>query len=1024
MKGRITPTLLRLVRTNPRRRLPQGAKSANHRAATIARAGTISILVVLLAVAINSGSAAKKLASENRAAGANPVKAKPKPESASPARALVRAASLLQSPPPDGGVITYDCSTHTLKSDFNLGETVCAKASGAPFGSLFPWHIVWVDPSGFIEHSVSASSDPDTEYQFTLPSSQTSTVNGVTVNNRGEWRVNLTRPNGAVRFTAFFSVHDPAQAVADLSIKKFIRDGDNTVPAGGSIVFVIVIANAGPDTAQGVHLVDSTPSGATLASFTQQSGPPCTPAGSNDCTIASLAGGERAEFTAIYSIDSGAAPGDALATGSVSSQTTELDNSDNTATTAFVITTTQGGSQCTLECPTSPAAVNNEPGTGGAHVTFDAPVAIGSSCGAVSTTSASGAFFPVGTTPVTASTESGESCTFTVTVNDVEKPAISCPNNISTFESSPGSGSATVNFNVTATDNSGSATITCDHQSGDSFNVGPPTTVTCTATDDASNSASCSFTVTVKTSTGACTLTPPAAPVVADSTAGSCGANVAFDVGTSGSCSAVTCDHASGSFFHVGDTAVTCTTEEGGVTNFTVTVNDKSAPVPDVATLPTITGECAVSVKTAPRATDDCGAHITGTTNDPTSYTTPDTYTVHWTYTDASGNISTQNQTVVVTPDTTPPVPDLAVLPTITGECTAAVTDTPTATDNCSGAGVAGTTTDPLTYTGAGTYTIHWTYTDPAGNSSHQNQTVVVTDTQPPTITLVGASSVTVECHTTFTDPGVTTDDNCLPKNVTVTTTGSLNVNAPGTYTITYTATDGGGNHVSVQRTVTVVDTTPPVLTLNGASSVTVECHTSFADPGATATDSCDTGVAVTVTGSVNVNVPGTYTLIYSAHDASGNAAPSVQRTVNVVDTTAPVITTNGHTPSMWPPNHKYQTFKVTDFVTGVTDSCNTSLGVSSVVIEKVTSDEIENGNGDGNTSNDIIIAADFKSVQLRSEREGGGDGRVYTITFRVCDASGNVGRATAKVVVQHNPGETPVDSGPHYTVNGKTTCP
>ena len=66
-------------------------------------------------------------------------------------------------------------------------------------------------------------------------------------------------------------------------------------------------------------------------------------------------------------------------------------------------------------------------------------------------------------------------------------------------------------------------------------------------------------------------------------------------------------------------------------------------------------------------------------------------------------------------------------------------------------------------------------------------------------------------------------------------------------------------------------------------------------------------------------------------------------------------------------------TFGVTDFVTGVTDSCDTTLGIGSVVIEKVTSDEIENGNGDGNTLNDIVIAADCKSVQLRSEREGGG---------------------------------------------------
>jgi len=144
--------------------------------------------------------------------------------------------------------------------------------------------------------------------------------------------------------------------------------------------------------------------------------------------------------------------------------------------------------------------------------------------------------------------------------------------------------------------------------------------------------------------------------------------------------------------------------------------------------------------------------------------------------------------------------------------------------------------------------------------------------------------------------------------------------------------------------------------------------------------------------------------------------------TVTVIDNTDPTITLNGQTPSMWPPNHKYQTFQVTNFVTGASDNCDSSVGLSSVVIEKVTSDELENSGGDGNTFNDIVIAADCKSVQLRSERDGGSNGRVYTITFRVRDASGNTTKATAKVVVPHNNGSTPVDSGVHYTVT--SSCP
>ena len=125
----------------------------------------------------------------------------------------------------------------------------------------------------------------------------------------------------------------------------------------------------------------------------------------------------------------------------------------------------------------------------------------------------------------------------------------------------------------------------------------------------------------------------------------------------------------------------------------------------------------------------------------------------------------------------------------------------------------------------------------------------------------------------------------------------------------------------------------------------------------------------------------------------------------------------------LWPPNHKYATFNVTDLVTSVSDNCDASVHIGSVRIASVTSDEPENGVGDGNTINDIVIANDCKSVQLRAERMGNGNGRVYTITFTVTDASGNVGTATARVTVPHSQnGSAAVNDGPHYTVLGG--CP
>ena len=68
--------------------------------------------------------------------------------------------------------------------------------------------------------------------------------------------------------------------------------------------------------------------------------------------------------------------------------------------------------------------------------------------------------------------------------------------------------------------------------------------------------------------------------------------------------------------------------------------------------------------------------------------------------------------------------------------------------------------------------------------------------------------------------------------------------------------------------------------------------------------------------------------------------------------------------------------------------------------------------------STTIVIASDCKSVQLRAERDGTKDGRVYMVTVAVSDSSGKVGRATYKVSVPV--GKKPaVDSGVHYTVTG-----
>ncbi|XXK59349.1 immunoglobulin-like domain-containing protein [Porticoccaceae bacterium nBUS_09] len=85
-----------------------------------------------------------------------------------------------------------------------------------------------------------------------------------------------------------------------------------------------------------------------------------------------------------------------------------------------------------------------------------------------------------------------------------------------------------------------------------------------------------------------------------------------------------------------------------------------------------------------------------------------------------------------------------------------------------------------------------------------------------------------------------------------------------------------------------------PYITLNGSAAVDHEQATSYVDAGATATDVIDGSVTVIMTGSVDSDVAGVYSLSYSAIDSEGNVSRALTRTVTVADTIAPVITLAG----------------------------------------------------------------------------------------------------------------------------------
>ena len=181
-----------------------------------------------------------------------------------------------------------------------------------------------------------------------------------------------------------------------------------------------------------------------------------------------------------------------------------------------------------------------------------------------------------------------------------------------------------------------------------------------------------------------------------------------------------------------------------------------------------------------------------------------------------------------------------------------------------------------------------------------------------------GGTVITMECGAgiPFTLPEITgTRDACsgmavdrdISLEVFDTTGGTpvkipasqISTDRPGVYALYYSTSYAslyGPVPVPVRTVVLIVkDTTPPLLTLNGAASVTVECRSAYTEARATALDACagDLSASIEIYQSVNTAVVGQYPVNYAVADAQGNRAQAT-RTVNVVDTTKPVITLEG----------------------------------------------------------------------------------------------------------------------------------
>ncbi len=194
-----------------------------------------------------------------------------------------------------------------------------------------------------------------------------------------------------------------------------------------------------------------------------------------------------------------------------------------------------------------------------------------------------------------------------------------------------------------------------------------------------------------------------------------------------------------------------------------------------------------------------------------------------------------------------------------------------------------------------GSYKITYSAVDKSGNKSTVVRTVNVverefTDTAPPVISLIGANPDEVIRGKIYFDKGATATDTVDPV-VSVTRSSEVNTSEIGSYKITYSAIDKSGNKSTVVRIVNVVereftDTTPPVISLIGASVIGLEVGESYTEQGATVRDDTDSNLTIETSGAVNTAKVGIYEITYSAVDASGNKA-SIKRTIRI---TEPVV--------------------------------------------------------------------------------------------------------------------------------------
>jgi hypothetical protein len=389
---------------------------------------------------------------------------------------------------------------------------------------------------------------------------------------------------------------------------------------------------------------------------------------------------------------------------------------------------------------------------------------------------------------------------------------------------------------------------------------------------------------------------------------------------------------------------------------------------------------------------------------------------------DIAGNTELKHSTAIQIDKTAPTTKAVAPADWIHQDITMQLN----ATDNKGGSGIAGIyysldggpqqTGSEVQVSGEGTHTLVYWSVDNAGNTEMQNTAMIKIDKTAPVTTADAPSgwvnhdvTVALSAVDQINGSGVAITNYTLDGG-TEQTGISVNITMEGLHTLTYWSVDHAGNVESKHQATIQIDKTAPVTVasangkpnLNGwySSNQTVTLSVGDNLSGVAKTlYRINSGAWTDYAQPFTVVTEGKNHIEYKSVDNAGNG--ETEKTLDIqLDKTAPTFNVVLDKTSLFPPNHQLVTVQASVY------SSDATSDIDSVVLTSITSNEPDNGLGDGDTENDIQDAQYGTldtSFNLRSERSGKGSGRVYTIVYTATDKAGNQTIVKVTVTVPHN---------------------